>query len=150
MKRVKSHLNLQHVRLAHALGISTGTVNSSLFWWLNIKGHSMRVHPHLRLIRRELLRKLFSPHNREKLRTQPIIELFSPCEGWPISKCECACLLQYNPLFSKIVHTIGFFTNAQSWQYWHYCQLCNPIYLQFPSLFATYYVSKYEIRYQWM
>ena len=33
---------------------------------------------------------------------------------------------------------IGFFTNTQNWQHWHYCQLCIPIYLQFPSLFATY------------
>ena len=45
---------------------------------------------------------------------------------------------------------IGFFTNTQNWQHWHYCQFCIPIYLQFPSLFATYDVSKCEIRYQWM
>ena len=24
---------------------------------------------------------------------------------------------------------IGFFTNTQKWQYWHYCQLCLPIYI---------------------
>ena len=35
-------------------------------------------------------------------------------------------------------------------QDWHYCQLCIPIYLQFPSLFETHDVSKYDIRYQWM
>ena len=46
--------------------------------------------------------------------------------------------------------TFGFFTNAQHWQYLHYCQLCIPIYLQFPSLFATYDIGKYDIKYQWM
>ena len=42
---------------------------------------------------------------------------------------------------------VGFFTNSHSWQYWHYCQLCIPIYLSFASSFATYYTSKLEIRY---
>ena len=27
----------------------------------------------------------------------------------------------------------GYLTNTQNWQYWYYCQLCIPIYLQFPS-----------------
>ena len=37
--------------------------------------YDLRVHSHLRFIRYELLRELFSSCNREK---QPIIELFSP------------------------------------------------------------------------
>ena len=41
-----------------------------------------------------------------------------------------------------------FFTITQSWQCWHYCQLCIPIYLQFSSLFAPTVVSKCEIRNQ--
>ena len=41
-----------------------------------------------------------------------------------------------------------FFTIIQSWQYWHYCQLCIHIHLQFSSLFATNDVSKCEIRNQ--
>ena len=47
------------------------------------------------------------------------------------------------------VYSIGFFTNTQRWQYWHYCQFCIPIHLQFPSLFAPYNFSKCEIRCQW-
>ena len=43
-----------------------------------------------------------------------------------------------------------FFTKAQIWLYWHCCQLCVPIYLQFPSLFVTYGISKYEMRYSWV
>ena len=35
-------------------------------------------------------------------------------------------------------NSVGGFINVQN------CQLCIPIYLQFPSLFATYDVSKYE------
>ena len=27
--------------------------------------------------------------------------------------------------------SFGFFTNGQNWQYWHYCQLCIPIYCSF-------------------
>ena len=45
---------------------------------------------------------------------------------------------------------VWFFTNAHTWQYWHYCQLCIPIYLRILSLFVTYDVSKCEIRYQWI
>ena len=41
-----------------------------------------------------------------------------------------------------------FFTITQSWQCWHYCQLCVVIYLQFSSLFATNDASKCEIRNQ--
>ena len=41
-----------------------------------------------------------------------------------------------------------FFTITQSWQCWHYWQLCNLIYLQFSALFALIYVSKCEIRNQ--
>ena len=40
------------------------------------------------------------------------------------------------------------FTNTQSWQCWHYCQLCIPIYLLFPTLFFYNYVSKCEIRFE--
>ena len=29
-------------------------------------------------------------------------------------------------LYSTLQMSIGFFTNTQSWQYWHYCQLCIP------------------------
>ena len=36
-----------------------------------------------------------------KMGTLPIIELFSPCKSWPNIKCECAHLVQYNPLFSE-------------------------------------------------
>ena len=43
---------------------------------------------------------------------------------------------------------LEFFTIIQSWQCWHYCQFCVPIYLQFFSLFVTNDVSKYEIRNQ--
>ena len=39
-------------------------------------------------------------------------------------------------------------TNTQSWQYWHYCQLCVPVHLQFSSLFASTDISKCEIRVQ--
>ena len=41
-----------------------------------------------------------------------------------------------------------FFSIPQSWQCWHYCQLCVPIYFQFSSLFATNEASKCEIRNQ--
>ena len=44
--------------------------------------------------------------------------------------------------------SIKVFTNAQYWQYWHYCQICIPIYFQFSSLSAPYHVSKCEIRCQ--
>ena len=44
--------------------------------------------------------------------------------------------------------SIVFFTNAQNSQYWHYCQHCMAIYLQFPSLFTKNDVSKYENRNQ--
>ena len=44
--------------------------------------------------------------------------------------------------------TIVFFTITQSWQCWHYCQLCIPIYLQFSSLFITTVVNKCELRNQ--
>ena len=40
----------------------------------------LRVHSHLRFIRRELLHELFSPSNYEKMGTQPINKLFSPRE----------------------------------------------------------------------
>ena len=36
-----------------------------------------KVYSHLRFIRRDLLRERFSLHNRKKMGTQPIIELFS-------------------------------------------------------------------------
>ena len=45
---------------------------------------------------------------------------------------------------------IEVFTNAQNWQYCHYCQLCIPMYLKFPSLSVPYDASKYEIRYLWI
>ena len=32
-------------------------------------------------------------------------------------------------------NSFGFFTNTQNGQYWYYCQLCIPRYLQFPALF---------------
>ena len=48
------------------------------------------------------------------------------------------------------VLSFGFFTKTQNWQYWHYCQLCIPIYMQFPSLFTPHDVSKCDIRYQWV
>ena len=43
---------------------------------------------------------------------------------------------------------IVFFTITQSWQCWHYCQLCIPTNLQFSSLFASTVVRKCEIRNQ--
>ena len=46
------------------------------------------------------------------------------------------------------VITVVFFTITQSWQWWHYCQLCIHIYLQFSSLFAPTVLSKCEIRNQ--
>ena len=46
--------------------------------------------------------------------------------------------------------SVGFLTNVQSWQYWHYCQLCNPTYLQFSSLFVPYRINKCENLYQWV
>ena len=39
---------------------------------------------------------------------------------------------------------VEFFTNTQI------CQLCIPIYFQFPSLSTHYSVSKCKIRYQWV
>ena len=67
------------------------------------KSHNM-VQPPLRVssqqwfIRRELLPKFFSSRNLEKMDTQPIFEFFTLNQSWPNSKCECACLVQYNPL----------------------------------------------------
>ena len=37
--------------------------------------------------------------------------------------------------------SFGVFTNTQNWQYWHYCQLCIHIHLQFTSLFVPYDLS---------
>ena len=58
-------------------------------------------YSHLLFIWRELLRELFSPCNGEKWVTQPIIEIFLPGKSSPNSKCECAHLVQYNPLLSE-------------------------------------------------
>ena len=52
--------------------------------------------------------------------------------------------------YTPLHYPFRFFTNAQNWQKWHYCQLCIPIYLQLHSLFVPYDVNKYEIRYQWL
>ena len=41
---------------------------------------------------------------------------------------------------------IVLFTNTESWQCWHYCQICVDIHLQFPALLGQYDVSKSEIR----
>ena len=41
--------------------------------------------------RRELLRELFSPHNRENW-----VHKFCLCKSWPNSKCKYAYLVQYN------------------------------------------------------
>ena len=43
---------------------------------------------------------------------------------------------------------IEFFTFTQSWQCWHYCQLCIPVHMRFSHLFATNNVSKCEKRNQ--
>ena len=49
---------------------------------------------------------------------------------------------------SEVKAVFEFFINIKRWQYWHYYQLCIPIYLQFSSLFAPIDVSKCEIRNQ--
>ena len=54
------------------------------------------------------------------------------------------CIAYFDP------YTIAVFTNAQDWHYCHYWQLCIPIYLQFSSLFTLIYVSKCEIRWDWV
>ena len=58
--------------------------------------------------------------------------------------------LQWSACRLKSGFEFEFFTNIQSWQCWHYFQLCVPIYLQFSSLFIITVVSKYEIRNQWV
>ena len=50
--------------------------------------------------------KNFSVQANMKMGTQPTIELFSPCKSWPNSKCEGTHLVQYNPLFSELIHAI--------------------------------------------
>ena len=50
--------------------------------------------------------------------------------------------------WSKTGVSVEFFTNAQSWQCWHYFQLCIPIYLWFFSLFFPTDVRFLEIRSQ--
>ena len=45
-----------------------------------------------------------------------------------------------NNQFWVSASAIEVFTNARNWQYWHYCELCNSMYLQFPNLFTTYTV----------
>ena len=50
--------------------------------------------------------KNFSVQANMKMDTQPTIELFSPCKIWPNSKCEGTHLVQYNPLFSELIHAI--------------------------------------------
>ena len=42
------------------------------------------------------------------------------------------------------------FRNTQSWQCWHYCQLCIFKYLQFAALLQHYNDSKCEVIYQWV
>ena len=51
-------------------------------------------------------------------------------------------------IFLLVTTTLVFFTITQSWQCWHYCQLCVAIYLQFSSLFATNDTSNCEVRNQ--
>ena len=41
--------------------------------------------------------------------------------------------------------TFEIFTVTQSWQCWHYCQLCVPTYFQFSSLIASTDISTCEI-----
>ena len=53
-----------------------------------------------------------------------------------------------NCLSKVVLSPFEFFTNTQGWQFWHYCQRCIPIYLQFSSLFTSIDVSKCEIRNQ--
>ena len=45
--------------------------------------------------------------------------IFVTKESTPPGKC------------AKLKVLFGVFTNTQNWQHWHYCQLCNPTYLQF-------------------
>ena len=41
---------------------------------------------------------------------------------------------------------LEFFTITESWQCWHYCQLCIHVYLQFSAPFAPIDISECEIR----
>ena len=59
-----------------------------------------------------------------------------------IEVCEGPCCYRCFP--------IGFFTIVQSWQCWHYCQLCIPTYLLFPSLFTYHDGNKYKIYIHWV
>ena len=67
------------------------------------------------------------------------------CDGcaFPLRKEDCVDFY-----FDGL--TPVFFTITQSWQCWHYCQLCVPTYLQFSSLFTPTVVNKHEIRNQWV
>ena len=49
---------------------------------------------------------------------------------------------------SHLANLVEFFTIAQNWQCWYYCQLCIPICLQLSSLFAPTDINKLEIRNQ--
>ena len=53
-------------------------------------------------------------------------------------------------IWNSLLCNSSFFTNAQSWQCWHYFLICISIHLQFSSLFAPTDVSKCEIRNQWV
>ena len=64
----------------------------------------LKVHSDLRFIRRELLGEC-AVHAIPKMSTQPIVELFDPCKGWPNSKCECL-LSTVQPMFWGKVHAI--------------------------------------------
>ena len=80
-----------------------------------------------------------------------------PCTGiWagdlPHNMCACVTttLIWLQPILwvnfcLRCELSIEFFTITQSWQCWHYCQLCVPTYFQFSSLIASTDVSTCEI-----
>ena len=72
--------------------------------------------------------------------------IFQPKDSQIFEKVEGSNLIYYW-LFEGVT-SFEFFKNTHSWQCWHYCQLCTPIYLQFPPLFDYYDLSYCEIRFE--
>ena len=95
----KSNIDLT-IQIQLEIYVCTDTVHapdvSVFFCWV-----IFRVHSHLRFVRYELLRELFSPYNcKNGYTTHPIIKLFSPHKSTLNSKCEGTHLVQYKPLLS--------------------------------------------------
>ena len=84
---------------------------------------------------------------KHTLKTKHNYRIYKKINVWTVIEQHQIMRLNYKII---VAFTVDIFTKTQNWRYWHYCQLCIPIYLQFPSLFAQYGISKYEIRYQFV